>query len=405
MLVHFNSIQKVNPISKAQFGSSNIAFQGHSLLDKYTNEKPVPAGLKALFEVLPKAELHAHSSGSHPMRFVKDKLELEGNTQTQIAKQTAIPIRFNNLAKMLATSEKISWSVNTKEELETSTYLTCIKAAEDNVKYLELRTGIDFKPYTPQQIIDGIKQGIKRAQSDLKKNGINQEVKIIVSANRYKSSEDILDDVRKTLDLAKDPDNLVVGFDIAGDESSNSIEKCTKAIKLARSNGLHVTVHAGETPTSENLSCVQSMDKAIEAGAERIGHGSAAVENPFLLKKIKDRKIVIESSPTSNIATNNAKSYKEHPIGSMIDKEVQVSLCTDNPTIFKTNLSNEFFQLYKNGTINSWNDIKKLVLNGIKGSFLPDKEKKEKISEFENDLQEIEQTPYFKKIITTYLTP
>jgi len=213
-----------------------------------------------------------------------------------------------------------------------------------------------------------------------------------------------LEDAKLAAKWAAEPESLLVGFDLAGDELNHSIEKHSDAIKYAKSHGLHLSIHAGETVRSENLSDVESMHKALDIGAERIGHGLAIFKDPELLKEIKKKEITIESSPTSNAAIL-LMPLKSHPIRKMLDENVKVTLCTDDSGIFETDNTQDLKKLYKNGVITDWKDIKALVINGINAAFVPKNEKTTLKKEVEDSFEKIEKTPSFKNTIDKYLTP
>ena len=207
----------------------------------------------------------------------------------------------------------------------------------------------------------------------------------------------------------EDPDHFVVGFDISGDETKYPIYYFKDVIKYAKNNHLFVTIHAGEVKNSGDkargdriISGSESVHLALDYGADSIGHGVNSDKQE--MEELKDKNIILEVCPTSNVATGNA-TWKDHPIRKLLDNGVKVSVCTNDSSVVKTNLSKEWQKLYKYGIVKSWNQIKEITLNGAKGAFLPKEEKKELVDEFEHDLQKIEKDPYFKRVIDKFLTP
>jgi|GEM_PF-588606 len=365
---------------------------------------------KALFKTLPKAELHVHLKGATTLSVIRQELRRKGYGEEEIATATTFPDYFVDLDHFRKTYTRFSKLLITPQEMRDSAYFTCIRAAEDNVRYLELRINPRSKGQNPYNMINMVTEGIRDAQTHLK-NGVNfkQIVKLLILAKRDNSQEEVMENAKIAVELAKNPDNLVVGFDIAGAEAHHTILKHEGAIKFVKDKGLHVTVHAGETPTSidnkYSLTGAQSIRAAVDLDSDRIGHGLHLIDDPELVELVKRKGITIESPPTANVSIKSVRNWKGHPFKQMLDAGVKVAVCTDNPTLFKTTISREYERLYKHSYINSWDTMKTLVMNGINGGFLSLSEKKDLEKDFKAELLKIEKNKYFKDVIKQYLTP
>ncbi len=159
------------------------------------------------------------------------------------------------------------------------------------------------------------------------------EVRWIPDAIRHFGAEQAMEVARFAVARAQDG---VVAFGIGGDEVRGPAEWFKDVFAFARDGGLHLVAHAGETAGPE------SIWKALEIGAERIGHGIAAIHDPALLEHLRDRGIPLEVCITSNVCTGAVPVIAAHPARKLLEAGVAVTLNTDDPALFRTNLHREY---------------------------------------------------------------
>ena len=155
----------------------------------------------------------------------------------------------------------------------------------------------------------------------------------------------ILDAIRqfgaeKGMDVAKFAvsrrDEGTVAYGIGGDEVRGPAHWFRDVFAYARDGGLHLVCHAGETAGPE------SVLGALAIGAERIGHGIAAAQDPALMAQLRDDNVPLEVCISSNVCTGAVASLEEHPVRTLYDAGVPITINTDDPAFFHTTLTREY---------------------------------------------------------------
>jgi len=168
----------------------------------------------------------------------------------------------------------------------------------------------------------------------------------------------------------------VVGLTIGGSEHRWPPELFQQAYQTAARLGWRRTVHAGEALGAD------SVRNAVDLlGAERIGHGIRATEDPRLVERLAELQIPLEISPTSNLYTGVVGFYHEHPLPQLHAAGVAINVNTDDPTFFHTNLAEELIHVLDMGL--SEDEVLELVRNGFRHAFLQDTAKQAYLAELD----------------------
>jgi adenosine deaminase len=162
----------------------------------------------------------------------------------------------------------------------------------------------------------------------------------------------------------------LVGLDLAGDEARYPGELFVKHFGKARDTGWRITVHAGESAGPESI--WQALN---QLGAERIGHGVAAAEDPALMDYLAENRIGIETNLTSNVQTCTVPDYARHPARRFLEHGMLVTLNTDDPGISAIDLRHEY-EIAAPAARLAPTQIRQAQRNALEVAFLSDDERR-----------------------------
>lgn len=168
----------------------------------------------------------------------------------------------------------------------------------------------------------------------------------------------------------------VIAFGMGGDELAIPASEFRDVYDYAASSGLHRLVHAGEIGGPE------SVREAVDVlGAERIGHGISAANDPHIMSLLAERSVHLEICPTSNLRTGALArcvgivgvTLADHPLPKLLRAGIPISISTDDPAMFATDLAREFASL--NEMRIPAGEALKIAEAGFQGAFLSESEK------------------------------
>ncbi len=318
----------------------------------------------SLMKAVPKAELHLHGEAVISNKTIRQLYKSRfGKPMPKDELESLWD--YDDLPGFLASFIKIQNFFVDVNDIESYFRDFGSYIEKNNIVYVEtffsptslMRNGFDFHDMATR-----ISDGVKCAREKF-----NATVKVIVDVSRSFG----LENAEHNLDLVlaeKNPD--IIGIGLGGDEAKGPARDYASVFQRAKAEGLHRVAHAGETVDSWSMKdCINLLD------AERIGHGiSAAYDEPFM-KELAEKHYPLEVSPTSNIFTKHYVSrFEDHPFKKLYDNGCFVNLNTDDPTFFKVDLIDEYWNVYSKLNF-KLDDIKKVVLNGFEAAFMSDAEK------------------------------
>ena len=331
---------------------------------------PEQKKFKNLLLKIPKTEIHLHLEGLASVKTIwklmkKNNLQYKNiNSKKDLEKKFEITSLEGFLDLFINIIQNSFLNVNDIEYLidDAETYLI-----KNNIIYAELffapskfiQMGLDFKK------IIGI---LTRGAEKIKKKH-NRDIKFLIDVSRSFGVENAM----KNLDLVlANPSPVIIGIGLGGSEAKGPAKDYAKVFEKALSKGLHVVAHAGEDVGPQSI-----WDTITHLKAERIGHGISAILDEKLMTYLAEKKIPLEICPTSNLFTRRyAKTLKDHPVKIFFSRNMDVTVNTDDPTLFSVNLIEEYMNLLTQNIFTE-KEIIEIIKNGVFATFLPKSRKNE----------------------------
>ncbi|MER8035947.1 adenosine deaminase [Streptomyces hydrogenans] len=284
---------------------------------------------------LPKAELHVHHVGSASPRIVSELAARHPDSKVPTDPEAlADYFTFTDFAHFIDVYLSVVDLVRTPEDVRLLTFEVARDMARQNIRYAELT----ITPYSSTR--RGIDERAFMAAIEDARKAAEAEFGTVLRWCFDIPGEAGLEAAEETARLAVTdgirPEGLV-SFGLGGPEIGVPRPQFKPYFDRARAAGLHSVPHAGETTGPETV-----WDALRELGAERIGHGTSSVGDPELLAYLAEHRIALEVCPTSNIATRAVATLDEHPIRQMAEAGVLVTVNSDDPPMFGSDLNNEY---------------------------------------------------------------
>src|SRR5437868_10646368 len=319
---------------------------------------------------LPFIDLHRHLDGGMRLETIielgrQHNIELPGKTVEEIRPHVQVTEPQPGLMAFIA---KMLWGTRMLVNGDA-----CRRIARENVEdakregidYLELR----FSPYfmaEPHEldmadVIEGIVAGIAEG---VEATGVR--VKLIGILSRTYGAEIAM----KELEALLAHREHFVALDLAGDEANFPAPLFVDHFKKGRDAGWRITVHAGEAGGPQSV-----WDAIKLLGAERIGHGVRALEDPKLADYLAENRVPIEANLTSNVHTSTVADLHSHPLRDMCARGLVCSINTDDPGISAIDLRHEY-EVAAPAAGLTHEQIRQAQINALDTGFLSEAEKK-----------------------------
>lgn len=282
---------------------------------------------------LPKAELHVHHVGSASPRIVAELAAHHPDSKVPTDPEAlADYFTFTDFAHFVEVYLSVVDLIRTPEDVRLLTFEVARDMARQNIRYAELTV----TPFSSTR--RGIEEKAFMAAIEDARLAAERELGVVLRWCFDIPGEAGLEAAAETARLAVDlrPEGLV-SFGLGGPEIGVARPQFKPYFDRAIAAGLHSVPHAGETTGPQTV-----WDALRELRAERIGHGTSSVQDPALLTHLAEHRIPLEVCPTSNIATRAVADLDGHPIREMVAAGVLVTVNSDDPPMFGTDLNSEY---------------------------------------------------------------
>ncbi len=324
--------------------------------------------IQSFIRRLPKAELHLHLEGTiSPATLVELSARHDAVPLTQHDAEALY--RFSDFTEFIESFKAVTRRLRDPEDYEIVAWHMMEQLAAQGIVHAEVFISVgviymwrNFDPRCFEPIFEGLERARERAAREL---GLS--LYWIFDAVRHFTVEEADRVFRKAAEL-REYYPSIVAIGLGGDERRTGSAPFRHLYAAAQSAGLRLTNHAGETTGPE------AIWEALSIGSERIGHALSADLDKNLVQNLRARGVPLELNPTSNVRTGVCPSFAAHPLRSYFDRGLLVTLNSDDPAFFASDLANEFLLAHTQQGFTR-NELRQLAANSFCASFLPESEK------------------------------
>lgn len=264
--------------------------------------------------------------------------------------------KFQYPSQLLQREDALTWSVCELLRLQESQGLV----------YSEIR----FAPQlhtklglSQRQVVGAAVRGLETFQK--LSSGRGMEAGLILCCMR--GNDNKRENMETVAEAAEYLGKGVVALDLAGAEGMFPTEHFEDIFRMASNNNIPFTIHAGEADGPK------SIWKALEFGANRIGHGVRCIEDSVLMRRLAADKIPLELCPTSNMNTKIFKNITDYPLRRFLEEGIKATINTDNMTVSGVTVESELELMEKTFDLKN-DEIEMLLQNSREAVFYRQRE-------------------------------
>jgi len=296
---------------------------------------------------IPKAEIHLH-------------------LEDFIAGQAVREQDISSLNKFIEVYHSLLDSLRTIEDLDVAFRNIVSYMQENGIVYAEVFfSPVRYIRKMDFQYVDLVRFLDRRVKGIRGKHGLT--IKLIPDMSRTYGPDAAMAVLEM---MTLNPSSEIIGVGLGAGEDGWQNKDYIEVFKKAREHGLRTVAHAGESVGPQSI-----LDAVMLLKAERIGHATSAAQNPAILELLVEKQIPLEISVTSNLVTGAfVKSLEDHPVREYLERGAFITINTDDPTLFNTNLIKEYWKLHNKMGFRLQH-IYQMIVNGFMASFMSEDKK------------------------------
>lgn len=318
-----------------------------------------------------KAELHVHLEGTISPTLAKQLAQRNGIILPEkLISPDGNSYLYDDFLDFLNAYDKVAAVIKHPQDYYDITYDYLKESAEQGAIYIEMMYSPDHAEQSSGVSSSAHLAAIQQAIDDCEKE-FNIIGRIIITAVRHYGEQAAINVAKRAL---KESVSCIVGFGLGGDEIKFPPKLFSRAYQIAAEGGLSCTVHAGEfAPASGMLEAIEYLP------IKRIGHGVQAIHSTETITILKDKNIALEICPSSNISLGLFQDLENHPLPKLLAAGIQISLGSDDPPFFSTQLAQEYSRVQQ-AYLYTDEQMTNFTIMAIQSAFVDEKTKQKLMS-------------------------
>jgi adenosine deaminase len=340
------------------------------------NKKDHPKTLHEFAHLMPKPELHVHLEGSINPKTILD-IAQKNNITLPFTNENEFRTAcvFSSFEQFVTLYKKIIGCLKTPQDYERISYEFGKECARQNIAYAEvifsmatncMNSGLDW-----QTILTALNNGKAKAQEEF---GISWNWIFDLSRTKFFEPEDFVNRIITSRDSGQN----VVALGFSETLIAHKVTEYQNIFDKALAAKLPIIPHAGEFEGPVSIWNAINVCKST-----RIHHGVRAIEDAQLIAKLKQTQTALDICITSNVQLGVFPSYQQHSIRKLWDAGLFITISTDDPSLFNTDLNKEYDRLIDEYHF-TIDELERVSLNGIQASFLSPENKKTLLEKFKS---------------------